>query len=387
MQAISTRGGRRLLINSAMSIMMLSVIFAMMHFDPGNARGIGEAGGAPESLKGPFTIDFSGYTGGSVEKWLVTRSFNFEKDAKNRTLLGLSITNHTLELTANGRMSGFIFNDSINLDNVGRVRIAWGITRYPQEASYEKKVNNEALMLYIFFGKEKVSSGSILIPNSPYFIGLFLCQDEQVNFPYKGRYFHAGGRFVCLGKPDPGETVVSEFDLDRAFRNYFGKQQTPGISGIAFGIDTSKAGGGGKGGGLYQDYRVLRSVETDNSCLPLIVSGLAQSPVPAVLVQGDNRQRLGWPRTDSRMSHASISYWNLPTPSMHHRVSKRVRWAARRSSETLLAIFFSHPGVVQCSRQESNKRSRGFAGSLEAINELRRARNFFTQGGYREEVL
>jgi len=179
-----------------MWIMMIPVIFTTVHFGPGNGRDIGETVGAAESPTGPLTIDFSGYTGGSVEKWLVTRGFKFEKDAKNRTLLGLSITNQTLELTANGHLTGFIFNDSINLDNVGRVRINWGVRRYPQEASYENKVNNEALMLYIFFGKEKVSSGHVLIPNSPYFIGLFLCQDEQINFPYKGRYFHAGGRFV-----------------------------------------------------------------------------------------------------------------------------------------------------------------------------------------------
>ena len=55
-------------------------------------------------------------------------------------------------------------------------------------------------MLYIFFGTEKISSGHMLIPNSPYFIALFLCQDEQIDFPYKGRYFHASGRFVCLSK-------------------------------------------------------------------------------------------------------------------------------------------------------------------------------------------
>jgi hypothetical protein len=146
-----------------MWIMMLSVIFATVPCGPGNCRDIGETIGAAESLKGLLTVDFSGYTGGSVEKWLVTRGFKFEKDAKNRTLLGLSITNQTLELTANSRMTGFIFNDSINLDNVGRVRISWGVTRYPQETSYEKKVNNEALMLYIFFGKEKVSSGHVLI--------------------------------------------------------------------------------------------------------------------------------------------------------------------------------------------------------------------------------
>jgi hypothetical protein len=202
---------------------------------------------AATTTPGPyFSLDFSGYTGGSVEKWLETHNFKFEKDAKNRRLLGLSITGQGLELTANGRLTGFILNDSVNLNHVTRLRIKWGIRQYPHETSYEKQLNNEALMVYFFFGKEKVSSGHILIPDSPYFIGLFLCQEEQINFPYKGRYFHTGGRFVCLGKPPAGEMVVSEFDLDRGFKNYFGKEQTPGITGIALGVDTSKAGDSGK---------------------------------------------------------------------------------------------------------------------------------------------
>jgi len=86
-------------------------------------------------------------------------------------------------------------------------------------------------MVYVFFGTEKLSSGHVLIPNSPYFIGLFLCQEEQIDFPYKGRYFHVSGRFVCLGKPKPNETIVSEFDLDAAFKRYFNKNQTPGVTG------------------------------------------------------------------------------------------------------------------------------------------------------------
>jgi len=236
------------LTNVAMRITTIIVIaFAMVHFGPRRSPELAEAGTKPEPQEAQFTVNFSAYTGGPVDEWLGTRGFKFEKDAKNRTLLGLSIIDRTLELSANGRLTGFILNDSINLDNVGRVRINWGVRRYPEEASYEKKVNNEALMLYIFFGKEKISSGHVLIPNSPYFIGLFLCQDEQVNLPYMGRYFHAGGRFVCLGKPYPGEMVVSEFDLDRRFKTYFRKQQTPCITGIGFGVDTSKAGGGGKG--------------------------------------------------------------------------------------------------------------------------------------------
>ena len=82
-------------------------------------------------------------------------------------------------------------------------------------------MNNEALMLYIFFGTKKLSSGNVLVPNSPYSIGLFLCQNDQVNVPYKGRYFHAGGRFVCLGKPRPGEMIVSEFDLESSVQELF----------------------------------------------------------------------------------------------------------------------------------------------------------------------
>jgi hypothetical protein len=197
-------------------------------------------------------IDFSGYTGGPVEEWLKTQGFKLEKDAANRDLLGLSIHNAVLTLESKARMSGFIFTDSIDFDHVSKVRITWGVSQYPQNASYEKQVNNEALMLYIFFGTEKVSSGNVLIPNSPYFIGLFLCQNDQVNVPYKGRYFHTGGRFVCLGKPRPGEMIVSEFELDRAFKSYFGKNETPRITGLGFGIDTSQAGNGGKATALIK---------------------------------------------------------------------------------------------------------------------------------------
>src|SRR5713226_8217405 len=135
-------------------------------------------------------VDFSGYAGGSVEAWLKAQSYQFESDAKKHDRLGLAISNGVLALEAKRPMSGFILNDSINLENIQSVKIEWGVNRYPKETSYENKVNNEALMLYFFFGKKKIASGHVLIPNSPYFIGLFLCQDEKVDFPYKGRYFH-----------------------------------------------------------------------------------------------------------------------------------------------------------------------------------------------------
>ena len=55
-----------------------------------------------------YGIDFAGYGGGSVDEWLKTRNYTFEKDAKNRSLLGISITDGVLTLEAKRRMSGFI---------------------------------------------------------------------------------------------------------------------------------------------------------------------------------------------------------------------------------------------------------------------------------------
>jgi hypothetical protein len=215
------------------------------------------------ALKRDFVLDLCGYTGGSVDDWLRARHFTFEKDAKNRRLLQLSVANDTLMLEAKGNLSGFLINDAVNVEKIKRVRINWGIVQYPIDVSYRRKVNNEALMLYVFFGTEKISSGHMLIPNSPYFIALFLCQDEQIDFPYKGRYFHTSGRFVCLGKPKPNETIVSEFDLDTAFKSYFDKNRTPDITGIGIGIDTSKAGKGGTAAAFIKSVEFIGADSAD----------------------------------------------------------------------------------------------------------------------------
>jgi len=202
-------------------------------------------------------VDFSGYSGGSVEDWMKSKNYQFESDAKKPDRLGLSIKDGVLSLEAKRSMSGLILNDNVNIEPVRTVRITWGVSSYPKDASYAAHVNNEPLMLYFFFGKDKLPSGHVLIPNSPYFIGLFLCQDEELQHPYKGRYFHAGGRFVCLGKPAPGQMVTSEFDLDAAFKRYFQKDHTPSLTGISFGIDTSKSGDSGRAGAFIKSIDFL----------------------------------------------------------------------------------------------------------------------------------
>jgi hypothetical protein len=193
-----------------------------------------------------YQLDFTDYTGDSIETWLKLKGFKFEEAAKDPNLLTLSVQNGALILEAKEQIRGFLYKESLNIEKFSKVRIEWGILKYPEGASYEQHVRNEALMVYISFGHEKISSGSIILPNAPYFIGLFLCKDDKLYTPYVGRYYHEGGRFVCLGHPEPSQTVVSEFDLVTAFRTYFEKDEVPPISGINFGVDTSDAGDGGR---------------------------------------------------------------------------------------------------------------------------------------------
>ena len=116
----------------------------------------------------------------------------------------------------------------------------------PVGANSDAGVRNEAIMVMVFFGHDKLSSGSFLIPDSPYFIGLFLCGEGAVGTAYTGRYFKKGGRYVCLDKPETGKVITSEFDLKAAFKTYFDADDVPVVSGLALQVDTTGSKGGGK---------------------------------------------------------------------------------------------------------------------------------------------
>jgi hypothetical protein len=206
--------------------------------------------GAPHPAGGSasqrtWVIDFADYAGGPIEAWLHTKGFRLEHGAEDPASLALSHHAGALVFEAKQPVRGFLVNDQVKLEHFSTIRITWGIIKYPTGASYERKINNEALMLYISFGEDDVSSGHVLIPARPYFIGVFLGQEEQLNTPYQGKYFHEGGRFVCLGHPQPYETVRSEFDLRTAFQTYFAQADVPMISAISLGVDTFASGEGG----------------------------------------------------------------------------------------------------------------------------------------------
>jgi len=202
-----------------------------------------------------YLLDFSDYKSGPIDSWLKEKGFKFERDAQDRKKLDLDVNENGLVLGAKKAMFGIMVNEGVDLDKFSSIRLEWGINKYPEGASWEKNVNNETLTVIVFFGYDKVSSGHLLIPNSPYFIGFFLGREEVVGKSYVGRYFKKSGRYVCLGNPKTGELVTSEYDLVSAFKQEFKRNKVPPISGVALAIDTTKAKDGGKAGAY------LRSIE------------------------------------------------------------------------------------------------------------------------------
>ena len=95
------------------------------------------------------------------------------------------------------------------------------------------------------------------IPNTPYFIGFFLGREEKAGKGYVGRYFKKSGRYVCLGNPKEGETVISEYNLVEAFKRKYEKDEVPLISGIAMAIDTTKAKEHGKAKAFIKSIEFL----------------------------------------------------------------------------------------------------------------------------------
>jgi Protein of unknown function (DUF3047) len=217
---------------------------------------------APAHLAGTVPIPdtvfkFTGYSGGPVLKWLEQKGFVAKRDATSASKVQFSIAGGDLILEAKRKALALLLSEA-NLAGFSRVRITWGVDEFPEGASYEKGVRSDAAMVYIFFGDEKLSSGSMLVPDSPYFIGLFLCQTDPVGRAYQGRYFKAGGRYVCVDQTKTGQTVTTNFAIDDAFKRFFGLSRTPYISGLGIAIDTDSAKGKGTAKSFIREIEFLR---------------------------------------------------------------------------------------------------------------------------------
>ena len=236
-------------------ILLLTII---SNVNPSHSEGDGDKAGEKDSFqKVNFMIDFTDYEDGSVEKWLEAKGFQFERDARDRKKLDLEVGEEGLILDIRKSMLGIIVNETVDLEEFTSIRLEWGVFNYPEGASYEEKIRNEALMVIVFFGYDKISSGHYLIPNTPYFKGFFLGKEEKVGEGYVGSYFKKSGRYVCLANPKEGETVISEYNLVEAFKRKYEKDEVPLISGVALTMDTTKAKNQGKAKAFVKSIEFL----------------------------------------------------------------------------------------------------------------------------------
>ncbi len=202
---------------------------------------------ASEEPKVIHSIDFAGKQDKKALDWFKENGYRLEKDASNENRLAFSFKAEALVIEAKCKAFGLAVKEVPDVQ-ARKVRITWGVDKFPAGASWDKGLNREALMLYLFFGKEKIKSGNLLFPSSPYYTGLFLSDVDTKDKVYIGNSYKTCGRYVCLANPKPGETVTTEFELE-AFKTMFGKDKTPAVTGFSLEVDT-----GGTADGLSKAF-------------------------------------------------------------------------------------------------------------------------------------
>ena len=184
-----------------------------------------------------FTLDFSKEKNGDAKKWFESKGFSLEADSDDDDMI-LRFDNGKLIIGTKDDINGVIIKE-INVANAKRIRIEWGVNQYPNGADWENGTLREAVGVIISFGTKKIDSGSFVVPNVPYFITLFLGEKEQENKAYVGKYFKKGGRYICSPCQNPVEkTVITDFDLSKAFLAQFDENSVPPITGLAIEADT-----------------------------------------------------------------------------------------------------------------------------------------------------
>ena len=201
----------------------------------------GAAANAPAAP--PLVVDLTDFRGGSIYTWLQSKGFSIEQDAKNPQKVALVAYARGLAVQTLRPALGLLTNRRMNPNAYSAVEIEWGVAQHPAGASYEQRVNNEAIMVHVFFGATKRSSGSMFAPDLPAFIGLFLCANDRVGFPYVGRYYQEAGRYICVDRAEPQRALISRIDLRQGFRTAFGVDLRDAVTGFAVAVDTSSSKG------------------------------------------------------------------------------------------------------------------------------------------------
>jgi hypothetical protein len=208
------------------------------------------AGSAPTVS---YNTSFSDFGGGSPLDWLAGKGYELKREVGKVVFVpvGNNLVLETKETAA------VLLVSKVNVPSSSRIRIKWGVDVFPPGASYVQGIRSEAIMVYVFFGSKKLPSGSSLVPDIPYFIGLSLCETDPVGQGFKGRYFKAGGRYMCIGRAYKGQALTTEYPIADAFKRLFGQSEVPAITGLGIAIDTENAKGNGVAKSFISQIQLL----------------------------------------------------------------------------------------------------------------------------------
>jgi len=202
------------------------------------------AGSGADTASGVVdVIDFTDKAHGSAVEWLEENGYDFRLDAK---ALEPRFSEKGLVLSTDGVKVGLI-EKKVRLSDVGRVRVTWGVDEYPKGADWENEVYRVPIAVMFSFGDEDIGSGSLFVPNMPYFISLFLSRNAEGDKGYTAEYYEKGGRYFCQPcSPPEGKTVTTQFDVANAFRNQFDKSKVPPITTFGIQMNTEDTHGGAR---------------------------------------------------------------------------------------------------------------------------------------------
>ena len=115
-----------------------------------------------------YDVIFTDYASGPPLQWLDKKGFKPERDAANSRKVVVSHAGNGLVLETRKQAAGLLLSQ-VQIHTYSTIRITWGVNAFPPGASYANGVRSEAIMVYVFFGTEKISSGHFLVPDRPVF--------------------------------------------------------------------------------------------------------------------------------------------------------------------------------------------------------------------------
>jgi hypothetical protein len=188
-------------------------------------------------------VDFSTQPDGDAVAWLTRQGFAFHLKAHE---LAPRFEQGRLVLETATETAGVLVQ-TLHVSGARRLRVRWGVDRYPQGADWAKGVYRVPIAVMVSFGEDKMASGSLFVPNTPYFLSVFLGAHEQEGRAYTARYYQQGGRYFCQPcRVPPGQTVVTEFDLATHFTEQFQQRVLPPVSSIGVQMNTTDTTGGAR---------------------------------------------------------------------------------------------------------------------------------------------